>query len=352
MALKRASKRVIVTTEAVNYYKFRVLTDGIELSLYDRNPVMLWMHTRAFGNKETMILPLGNVIELKVEVHPDLGRVITGLPVFDDTDEFAMKIYEKYEAGVVRMASAGLRPEEWSIEPELLLPGQTGATLTKSVLEEISLVDIGGNSEAVQVALYSPDGQKIELSASGGNSTIPLIQHPQIEQAMNKIELTAAAAASLIGMQEINSSEQFENKVAEIVQLAARQKNQIESLAREKIDLTEQLEQEKKVNLDARIDRLVTDAVTERRITAEEKESYVKLAAADFGSVEKLLKAKPSQPSLQVKLAQSAGETIGTIAGKTWRDLDKEGKLVQLKKEDYNTFCALFKAEFGVEYKA
>lgn len=349
MALKRASKRVIVTTEAINYYGFRVITDGIDLSLYDSNPVLLWMHIRAFGEKKDLILPLGNVIELKVEDHPSLGRIITGLPVFDDTDEFAMRIYEKYEAGVVRMASAGLRPEEWSVEPELLLPGQTGATLTKSMLEEISLCDIGGNNEAVQLALYNQDGQRIQLSASGQNAAIPLIKHPEIQKTMDKIELTAARAAALIGL-EVKTPDEFENKVMEVVQLAAKQKTQIESLSREKIDLQEQLEQQKTVTLTAKIDRLVDEAVASRKITEAEKPRYVKLAALDYESVEEVLRAKTPQPSVRAQLAASNMATATNVEGKTWSELDKAGKLLQLKNENFNLFNELFKKEFGRDY--
>lgn len=350
MALKRASKRVIVTTEAINYYGFRVITDGIDLSLYDDNPTLLWMHIRAFGEKTDVILPLGNVIELKVEDHPTLGRIITGLPVFDDTDEFAMRIYEKYEAGVIRMASAGLRPEEWSVEPELLRPGQTGATLTKSVLEEISLCDIGGNNEAVQLALYNQDGQRIQLSAGGENAVIPLIKHPEIEKVMNKIELTAVRAAALIGQQEIKTPEEFENKIMEVVQLAAKQKTQIESLSREKIALQEQLDEQKTVALNAKIERLVDDAVASRKITEAEKPRYVKLAALDFESVEEVLNDKVAQPSVREQLSAGKVTALVDASGQTWSDLDKAGKLIQLKKENFNLFNELFKKEFGRDY--
>ncbi len=57
--MKRASKRIILTGENINRYGFRVLTDGIDLTQYDKNPLMLWMHIRAFSNDaETTILAL------------------------------------------------------------------------------------------------------------------------------------------------------------------------------------------------------------------------------------------------------------------------------------------------------
>jgi hypothetical protein len=350
--MKRASKRVIISSERVNYYGFRVLTDGIVLSQFDKNPLMLWMHRRAWGEKENDILPLGNVIELKRETDPELGKVITGLPVFDDTDDFAMRIYNKYENGTIRMASAGLRPVQWSEDAEHLVTGQRGATLIESVLEEVSLCDIGGNDDALQVALYNDSRELIQLSVNGENAEIPLIKHPLIQTEMLKIELTAAKAAVLLGLKDISTADEFETKVAEAVQLAARQKTQIETLTREKTEAEQKLADAEKVQLTAKIETMVQKAVDERKITADEKAQYVKLAASDYDSVETLLKAKAGTPSIQTKLAAGTQASAGQYEGKTWDDLDKSGKLVQLKADNLPLFAELYKQKFEKEYTA
>ncbi|TZF81813.1 hypothetical protein FW774_17300 [Pedobacter sp. BS3] len=348
--MKRASKRIIITSEQVNYYGFRVLTDGIELSQYKKNPVMLWMHTRAFSPSENGILPLGNVIELKRETHPEYGKVITGLPVFDDTDAFAMRIYKKYENGTIRMASSGLRPVDWSEEPEYLVPGQRGATLVKSILEEISLCDIGGNDDALQVALYNDNRELIQLSLSGENAAIPLIKHPLIETEMNKIELTAAKAAALLGVKELTTADEFETKIAEVVQLSARQKTQIETLSREKQEALDKLAEAEQIQLTAKVESLVQGAVDARKITADEKPMYVELAKANYDSVEKLLSVKAGTPTVQTQLSAGSAQTAGKYTGKTWDDLDKSGQLIQLKSADINLFKQLFKDKYGKDY--
>ena len=51
-------KEVIISTEAVNSYGSRVLTAGIDLSQYERNPVLLWMHRRSW---EPVAMPIGKV---------------------------------------------------------------------------------------------------------------------------------------------------------------------------------------------------------------------------------------------------------------------------------------------------
>ena len=58
------AKDVIVSTEAVNSYGSRVLTEGIDLSQYEKNPVLLWMHRRSW---EPGAMPIGRVENLRAE---------------------------------------------------------------------------------------------------------------------------------------------------------------------------------------------------------------------------------------------------------------------------------------------
>ena len=357
--MKRASKRIVLTTENVNSHGFRVLTDGIDTSQFENNnPILLWMHNRAWGSKDNDILPLGNLIELKRENDPVLGKIITGLPVFDEKDAFAMRIYEKYENGTIRMGSVGLKAIGWSEEPEHLLPGQCGATLIKSLMEEFSLCDIGSNPNAVQVALYDDNHKLVTLSFEGENATIPPLKHPLIISEMEKIQLSAEKAASLLGLKPADTPAVYEAKIAEVVQLAAMQKTQVENLTQEKsvadakiLKLTKDLEDEKTVQLTAKIETLVQGAITARKITADEKESYVALAKTDFATVEKILGGKAETPTAEVLLAQQKNKVVDDYSGKTWDDLDRSGKLVQLKSTNMTLFSALYEAKFNKPYK-
>jgi len=344
----KASKRIVIISEKVNKYGFRALVDGIELAQFVLNPIMLWMHYRAFGSKESAYLPLGNVIELRVEVIEGVGKCLTGLPVFDDTDDFAVSIYNKYENGTIRMASAGLLPVEWSSDEDLLVPGQRGETLARSILEEVSIVDIGADNSALSIALYDTNHNRIELSMNNENAVIPLIKIDKTE--MEKIELTAAKAAALLGVSELKTADQFEIKITEVVQLAARQKTQIETLTREKIAAEEKLAEAEKIQLTAKVESLVQGAVDSRKITADEKEQYVALATANYETVEKLLGGKPGNPTIQSQLAGVQSKNISLYAGKTWGELDKAGLLVKLKADNPNLFKELFKQQFGKEY--
>lgn len=129
-------KRVRITNDSLNSYGTRVLTAGMNVEQYQRNPVLLYMHER--GNV------IGYVKDLKVE-----DGEVTGELMFDEASELSVRCKKQYEFGSLKMVSAGLNILETSEDPELLVQGQTSPTVTKSKLFEVSLVDIGANDDAI-----------------------------------------------------------------------------------------------------------------------------------------------------------------------------------------------------------
>ena len=152
-------RRVVISDENLNSFGFWVKTDGIDISQFEKNPILLWMHNRAFRGTKDEVLPIGRVEDLKFE-----NGALTGLPVFDQNDEFAKTIESKWEAKILNMCSPGLQPVELSEAPEFLKSGQIRPTLLKSKLRELSIADLGSNDNALALALYDNDGQLITLS--------------------------------------------------------------------------------------------------------------------------------------------------------------------------------------------
>ena len=72
------TKRVRISNESLNSYGTRVLTSGMDVVQYDRNPVLLYMHERG--------QVLGLVKDFKVE-----GEEITGELVFDEATELSRR---------------------------------------------------------------------------------------------------------------------------------------------------------------------------------------------------------------------------------------------------------------------
>ena len=96
-------KRVRISNESVNCYGTRILTPGIDLAQYQRNPVLLYMHERG--------KVVGMVKDLKVE-----GQDVTGELVFDEATELSKQLKKQWEFGSVKMVSANFQILEMSDE--------------------------------------------------------------------------------------------------------------------------------------------------------------------------------------------------------------------------------------------
>ena len=144
----------IINTEDVNSYGYRILTNGIDYTQYMRNPVVLFMHERgvnAYKGSEV----IGRCTRLYKE-----GTTLIAEVEFDEKDEYAKKIAGKVERGYIRMASMFAEIKEVSTEPQHILEGQVYETVTACKLVEISIVDIGGNDNALKL---SKDGKPFQL---------------------------------------------------------------------------------------------------------------------------------------------------------------------------------------------
>jgi hypothetical protein len=151
------SKEAVISTSRLNSYGTRVLTEGIDYEQYIKNPVLLYMHARPWGSTQDAGV-IGRIENLRVD-----GDRLIGTPVFDSEDEFAKKIANKWEKGFLKMLSAGLEVIEASSDKNLLVAGQTGRTLTKTKLLEVSVVDIGANDDALSLKY---NGKHINLAES------------------------------------------------------------------------------------------------------------------------------------------------------------------------------------------
>jgi hypothetical protein len=320
-----AKSFVIVDESRVNSYGFRTMVDGIDLKQYNRNPILLWMHIRAYRGTKDEILPLGRVENLRVEGEERGKKKLIGDFVFDEKDEFAKKIAQKVEDGFIRMASAGLDPVEWSDAIELKLPGQKRLTLTKSRMFEISLVDIGSDDGAL--ALWK-DGKLITLSAGGDNKEIPNFNKNEKTEDMKAIALK-------LGLPETACEQDILTKIS--VCLALQSENQT---------LKEELEQ---IKLSAITDA-VKEAVDAKKITADKKEHFINLGkAVGIEQLRETLSLIPSavKPTDVLNLSKGNVPGVTTTDTKTLRELQAE-EVLKLRKDNPEEYARLYKAEYGV----
>lgn len=121
----------VISDESVNSYGYIVKTDGIDTTAFERNPVMLYMHER-----KTVVGRWENIRKEEKRLLADA--------VFDESTELGRTVKQQVENGFLRSASIGV-----DIVEEKEINGVR--TITKSVLFEVSIVDIPANQNALKL---------------------------------------------------------------------------------------------------------------------------------------------------------------------------------------------------------
>ena len=113
--------------------------EGIELGIFEKNPVFLWAHDMR-GRP-----PIGRVLPESLK---KTKQRLTGKVKFDiENDPFAAMVFQKYANGFLNAGSIRFIPTDYS--DKAVLPGQKGATITKSILLEFSSVAVPANPAAL-----------------------------------------------------------------------------------------------------------------------------------------------------------------------------------------------------------
>lgn len=319
------AKEAVISTGGLNSYGGRVLTEGIDLTQYRKNPLLLWMHRRCFERDD---LPLGRVENLRTE-----GDRLIGTPVFDGNDEFARKIERKWEDGFLRMVSAGVEIMETSSAPEFLLPGQTRHTITKCRLEEVSIVDMGANDDALQ--LYDGSGKTLHLAAGEESDVLPLLapDKRQDNQPDNDND---------------NQTTQSMNK--EILQLLGLCDTATEQDALGALRLMKEKSDRADALLSAGIAAAVDGAIAERRITADRRDHFVNLGrSAGLDSLRVTLSLMPPVRKPTELIRPTDGTNGSTSAAPAKLSDIPADRMETFRKEDPAEYERLYRAEYGCD---
>ena len=316
----------IITTSGLNCYGGRVLTSGGILTQYYKNPVLLYMHKRGFDGKT---MPIGYIENIRID-----GEQLIGTPVFDEKDEFAKQIGQKWEDGFLRMFSAGIEIIETSADPEFMLPGQTRPTVTKWKLEEVSIVDIGGNDEALRL---SYQGKVLNLFSGEDSDVLPLLLKKEVAEGTDP-------DASNINQ---NNNNRMSKEFLELLGLkeSASEQDAVSALRL----LKEKADNAEKLTLSS-INALVDGAVADKRITADKKEHFVNLGkSVGVESLRTTLELMQPQRKPTEVIKQSAGAVAGEDP-KTYAKLSEvpASDIPALKANNPAEYERLYKAEYEV----
>lgn len=321
----------VLHDETVNTYGFRMLTSGANLEEFRKNPVILLNH-------KDWELPIGRWENIRIE-----GTQILADALFDEKDDVAVKIADKVEGGFLRMASMGAwPPEEVSDAEELKLPGQTLPTVTRWTAREASIVTIGANHNAL-VLFDRQTGKPLDLTdASTVIRLMDRLNHTKNDSNMDN---------TLKEILKLQDSAQDAEVIGAVKQLIENH----DRLIRENQELKEaaaRAETERKEARHVEAVRLVDAAIADGRIHAAGKEAYLKLFDADFENTRATLDAIPRRQSVTGRIREGERQLateLSDLAGKSWDELDKAGRLVELKDKAPELYREKFKAEFGTD---
>jgi hypothetical protein len=139
-------------------------------------------------------------------------------------------------------------------------------------------------------------------------------------------------------------TEEDSTVVAQLQGIVAQNKSQAEALVAERAK-TSELENRLRELEQSRVAGLVDAAIAARKISAEEKDTYVSLAEKDYGAVEKIL--NKMQGVSPVKGQLNTKGAVAKYEGKTWDELDRAGRLAGLKSEAPDLYNQLYNEKFG-----
>lgn len=303
-----------------NSYGFSILTEGIDLTRFMKNPVMLSDHWNSNWNV------IGKWNDVKKE-----GAILTGLPEFDTEDKDAAAIGGKVERGFINACSMGIVFDRENLS---VIGGKV--FLTKCELVEVSVVPVPSNANSVR--LMHEDGKVMdekeiqELSLS----VIPSIKNPELNlkiDNMKKIILSLGALMALGFKDQPEGGLDASEVEAKILSLSAeltKVKGEKEALELAAKNAKEKAEAEAKT----RIEQKVALAITNGQFKADQKDEMVNLGLTSETALDTVIGSIPVKQNFSSKVTST--ENTNTSEVKTMDDFQKLSLEAQLAFKNDN----------------
>lgn len=323
---KPVKKPFVFNDETVeNTYGFSISTDGIDLTRFEKNPVMLSDHWNSNWNV------IGKWSDLIKE-----GATLSGLPDFDTEDKDTAIIAGKVDRGYINACSMGI-----IFDRENLIVVAGKVILTKCELLEVSIVPVPSNANAVR--LLNADGKVLDEKEIKelALSIIPAIKNPELNlniDNMKKIILSVPVLMALGFKDQPTDGLDVSDVEAKVLSLNGQvttltKENEGLKLAAQKVaEATEAARKEsvtKKVEL----------GITQGKFKADQKEEMITLGLSSESALDTVLASIPAKTNLGADIKTPVA--LGVTEVKTMDDFQKLGTEAQLA----------FKNDFPEEYK-
>jgi len=319
-------KTFVLTDESLNSLGFWIRTAGGDLTQFKKNPVMLWAHMRVWKGTDDEVLPIGRWVNV---MKTQSGQIVAE-PVFDEKDEFAVKIKNKVDGDFLKMASIGIRVIETSADPKYLKPGQTRETITKWKLVEASICDIGRNDNAL--AFY--DGNDNYMTFSDENASecpVKLLSQETMQRQDHVGTLSTKKDTNVINclkMKEVISLLKLKEEATEqeVVSLVTAIMSERDALKAENDARNAKLAADRK----AEAETLTDAAIRDGRVNDDEKHSarmsWLSFFEKDFDGAKQALAAIPAPKTVISQMQSEQGEVKMSAWEKRRKEIEDKNK--------------------------
>lgn len=326
----------VLSDESINESGFRVLTSGIDVSQFKKNPIVLYEHYRANWNKP-QLLPIGICVNIRKED----GRLLADIE-FDMDDEFAVKIAKKVEKKHLRATSIGIKVVEVSSAPKHLIKGQTRPSVTKSRMLELSVVTIPRNGNALRLSIGElSDGEYLELGADGSyeelNKILPLIES-QNSMSITKNTLVFQALSLPETSTELDA-----------VKAITKLSTQLEALTSENEALETKIKGLEDSALDAKCSLLINQAVKEKKITEAQRSVWLKMSKDNYEQTKEALDGMEGFKTLRGEIEDTKTVDTTLSDAQKFDKMWENGKLEEWKKNNAEEYQRCYDAYHEVD---
>ncbi len=175
----------VISDETPDSYGTVFKISGWDLKRYEKNPVVFYAH-RSYSDNPDMLI---GTSEVRVD-----GNQLIAVVRFESAEinSVAEKVWQKIQAGTLRMASIGANPRKGHWGDEKMGEDRDLIYFDEQELLEWSIVPIGSNPEALK-----RESQTLEEIRAAIIKDIPVTEPEEVRQDNNK-ELNAFDAQIII----------------------------------------------------------------------------------------------------------------------------------------------------------
>lgn len=321
---KKIDKEFCITDDSVNVYGYRCLTAGLLMDEVKKNPIGFKMHNRDNG------------VVVRWEDFRIDGDKVYAKPVINLAHPDGENIASEIENGFLNAASVGrIVCLDASDDKDLMLPEQTGLTITKWFPREISLVDIPGNYNAL-ANLYDIEDNELNLSD---------FVKPKPKE-MSKILLTAAMLTAL-NLSDKSSDDDTNKAFQDLVDNAKKVPGLVKDLADKTTALTnkeKELEDLKAANVTKEVQDLLDKGEADKKLTKEMSKNLAESFKGNPTGLKNLIDSMPAQTLITDQLGDN--KDMAEFVGKSWDDLYQSDKLETVRNQFPDLYEKLKKEKY------